>query len=76
MARSFVCDVCRKPTERIVGKLHYIPLDKKDRTTHSDYTHHADVGTCCAGRALELLNFRPRQTRAEYMASRKGQTVA
>lgn len=76
MARSVICDFCKKPTDRIVAKVHFIPLDKKDRTTHSDYTHHADVGPCCSDRMLELFNFRPRMTRAEYQASRKGQKVA
>ena len=72
MARGATCDVCRRPTERIVAKVHYIPMDRKERTTHSDYSHHADIGVCCADKLLRLFNWQTRQTREEYNASRKG----
>jgi hypothetical protein len=65
-----LCDVCRKPTNKIVGKLQYIPTRSTARS-HSDYTHHADVGECCSSRLLQLFNFRERMTRKEYLAKRK-----
>jgi hypothetical protein len=75
MARQLMCDICKKPTDRIEAKLHYIAVGSGKRITHSDYTHHADVGACCANRILELFNFRSRMTRKEYNAERKGLKV-
>ena len=69
------CDVCRRPCERVVGKLLYVPTDSNGRTQpHSSYTHHADVGNCCGGenaKVLKLFMFRKRQTKQEYLASRR-----
>lgn len=52
MARNTViCDICRKPCERVVAKLFIAPVKEGEtRKTHSDYTAHADVGECCAVR--------------------------
>jgi hypothetical protein len=66
------CDVCRRPTKRIVGKLHFIPMiPGVSRGVHSNYTHHLDVGVCCKDKLFKLLDFRERQTKAEYAAARK-----
>lgn len=71
MAVKKVCDICRKDTNKIVGKLQFIPTDKAKARTHSNYTHHADVGECCVNRLLELFNFRERMSRKAYLESRK-----
>jgi len=71
MARSLQCDICKRPCNTILAKIQYIPMDRPKRTTHSDYSHHADVGECCSERILEMFNFTPRRTRAEYQNSRK-----
>lgn len=65
------CDVCKKPTKRIVGKLHFIPVNGLARSAHSNYTHHADVGECCKDRLLGGFNFRMRMTREEYLEARR-----
>jgi hypothetical protein len=75
MARQAVCDICKRPTNRIVGKLQFVPAEQeggKKRMSHSNYSHHADVGECCGTKLLQLFNFRPRMTRKEYLASRRG----
>lgn len=74
MARNFTCDLCKRPTPRIVKKLLLTPMPRHGMSMHSNYTHHADVGECCADRLLKLFNFRPRKTRAEYNAERKKQS--
>jgi hypothetical protein len=62
------CDVCRKPTNKIVAKLLLTPSPS---VKHSNYTHHADVGECCKDRVIKLFNFRPRMTKEQYQAQRK-----
>lgn len=48
MARNnLTCDVCGKPCERVAFKLFLAPVGDNTRSTHSDYTAHADVGECC-----------------------------
>jgi hypothetical protein len=70
------CDVCKRPTEAIVAKLHYIPLRSGGGgTKHSDYTHHADVGICCSDKLLKLFNFQKRVTMTEYQERRRGNHV-
>lgn len=78
MARtvSLRCDLCKKPTERIVAKLQYIPVIPGVRAiNHSNYTHHCDVGECCGDRVLELFNFRKRMSASEYRKQRKKAAV-
>ena len=78
MARKIeiVCDVCKKPTTRIVGKLHFIPrIPGASRMVHSNYSHQADVGECCKDRLLRGFNFRKRLTAAEYSEQRKNGTT-
>jgi hypothetical protein len=72
VAKSFTCDICNKPTPYIAAKLNYIPMGNGQRATHSDYTHHADVGPCCSNRLHELFKFHKRKTRKEYNESRRG----
>lgn len=50
MARQTICDVCGKPTERIALKLYKTQFGKD----HSEYTDHADVGTCCVLKINEI----------------------
>jgi hypothetical protein len=69
------CDICKKPTTKIVGKLHFIPaIPGLSRTVHSNYSHHADVGACCKDRLLKGFKFRPRISAKEYHESRKNGT--
>ena len=77
MARetTLKCDVCKQPTERIVGKLHFIPMiPGLSQSRHSNYSHHADVGVCCQTRLLKGFNFKKRVTAKEYNESRKNGT--
>lgn len=69
------CDICRKPTERIVAKLFYGPIiSGVNRAVHSNYTHHADVGVCCHKKILRLFNFKQRMTAVQYHESRRAGT--
>jgi hypothetical protein len=72
LARGLTCDVCKKPIEYVAAKLNYIPAGNGRRATHSDYTHHADVGPCCSERILDLFQFHKRRTRKEYNEARRG----
>lgn len=66
------CDLCKKPTKKIVAKLNYIPMiPGVSRGVHSNYTHHADIGECCGSKILTVFNFRQRMTAEEYQASRR-----
>ena len=63
MARVKHCDICRKPTPEIVGKLFYASFHAnggRRQSIHSNYTHHADVGVCCASKILGAFNFQKR----------------
>lgn len=69
MARKLICDVCKKETNSITGKLFYTPsLSGK---VHSNYTHHLDVGICCRDKLLNLFNFSRRTTAEEYHQRRR-----
>jgi hypothetical protein len=71
------CDVCKKPTDKIVGKLHFIPsIPGTSRKSHSNYTHTADIGVCCKDKLLQGINFRKRMTFDEYQRRRRGERVA
>ena len=71
------CDICKKETTRIVGKLHFIPINGLSRSAHSNYTHHADVGECCKAKLLTGFSFRKRMTKEQYQeARRNGQAGA
>ena len=72
MARKVICDVCKKPTDEIVGKLFYTPL-KSGKVKDSQYTHHADVGECCAPKLMQVISFRERMTQEQYQKSRRKQ---
>ena len=79
MARdvTLTCDVCKKPTKNIVGKLMFVPLiPGASRTSHSNYSHSADVGECCRHKVLNTIGFRRRRSFQEYMAARRGERVA
>jgi len=65
------CDVCGKVTTRIIGKLHFIPVNGLIRSAHSNYTHHADVGECCKERLLDGFRFRKRMTKEQYLTARR-----
>lgn len=73
MAREtkLTCDICKRPTARIVGKLQYVPVFAGSRAVHSNYSHHLDVGVCCKDRLFKSFNFTKRKTQAEYQQSRR-----
>jgi hypothetical protein len=74
---TLLCDVCRKPTKRIVGKLNFIPMiPGVSRSAHSNYSHHADVGECCKSKILNGINFSQRVSIDEYQARRRGEKIA
>jgi hypothetical protein len=69
---NLTCDICKRPTKKIVAKLHYIPMiSGVNRAVHSNYTHHLDVGECCKPRLFKSFNFRKRLKAAEYHESRR-----
>jgi len=65
------CDICKKPTEAIAGKLYYSTVTSGVRSLLSNYSHHADVGVCCADRLLRGFDFKKRITKEEYNSKRK-----
>ena len=68
------CDVCKKPTSQIAAKLLYIPLTPNGsgrQRAHSNYSHHADVGVCCAKKLLHVFSFQERTTFEEYQERRR-----
>jgi len=70
---TYRCDVCGKETDQIVGKLNFVPvLPGISKSAHSNYSHSADVGTCCGQKVLRVIKFRKRMTMDEYQAVRKG----
>ena len=73
MARTFFCDVCRKKTDEIVGKLFYTALTpgRGANNFSNNYSHHLDVGSCCADRLLKGFNFHERLTAKEYAKQRR-----
>lgn len=76
-ATTLTCDVCKRPTENIVGKLMFVPLiPGVSRAAHSNYSHSADVGECCKSKVLNGIGFRKRRTFEEYQAERRGKRVA
>jgi len=46
------------------------------KSKHSDYSHHADVGSCCASKVRNTFDFQKRKTATEYQASRRGVNAA
>lgn len=72
MARELRCDICKRPTQRVVAKLYFTPtIPGVQNGVHSNYSHHADVGICCKDKLLRGFNFRKRTTAAEYHERRK-----
>lgn len=59
MARPLICDICKKETDAIAGKLFYAP-NRNDggKSFHNNYQFHLDVGVCCEQRLLHPSNFR------------------
>jgi len=76
MAKQLMCDICKQPTEEIVGKLFYTPLANSKGSFANSYSHHADVGICCASRLLNSFKFQKRKTADEYHKSRRQSTKA
>jgi hypothetical protein len=74
---QLTCDICGKPTEQIVGKLTFVPMiPGVSRSAHSNYSHSADVGSCCREKLLKGIRFRQRMTAEEYHRQRRGEKVA
>jgi hypothetical protein len=74
MAREVTkkCDICGQATERIVGKMHFIPSDPGvGRLVHSNYTHHLDVGICCKPKVFKAFRWQTRISAKEYRDKRK-----
>lgn len=74
MTRSttLICDVCRKETKRIVGKLNFVPMiPGVSRSAHSNYSHTADIGECCRVKLFHAVGFRKRMSVNEYQSKRR-----
>lgn len=76
MAKVFHCDICKRETEEIVGKIFLTPLGpgRSANGFHVNYSHHADVGVCCFDKLLSGFNFQKRKTAREYHDSRRKST--
>ena len=61
MARVLICDICKRPTNRIVAKLFLSPKNGKGRGDHGDYTGYAEVGECCGAKEAERITWRKRK---------------
>lgn len=75
MGRQLHCDICKKPTDEIVGKLFYAPMVKGSgaRSFHNNYQLHLDVGVCCRDRLLSPRSFKwtKRVSAKEYNDNRR-----
>jgi hypothetical protein len=75
MARETVikCDICKKPTEKIVGKLFYAPTTRARgaKSFHNNYEMHLDVGVCCEAKLKKVFRWTRRVTAAAYHAARR-----
>lgn len=69
MARVQMCDVCGKPTERVVVKLYKAPKENS-RSDHSRYKAHADVGACCVTKINEI-QWQERQTKKKKESAKR-----
>lgn len=67
MARELMCDICKKPTQRIVTKLLLLSIKDGEKWRRNDYVAHADVGDCCAQKILkeEFVKWAPRKKRTK-----------
>jgi hypothetical protein len=72
MARRTDCDICGKPTNRVVAKIYLSPAGEngKSQMWRQDYTAHADVGECCASQIIPKTKIRwqPRKKRDKKTA--------
>lgn len=55
-----VCDVCKKPTKRLVAKLFLTPRNDNNGAWN-DYQFHADVGECCSSKVLQDIRWTKRK---------------
>lgn len=60
MARQLICDICKKPTSRLVAKLFLSP--RNGRSSWNNYVAHADVGECCGSKIPEIARWQKRAT--------------
>lgn len=77
MASVHVCDVCRRPTKRIVFKLFL--ADKTNGSIekgHSDYGAHADVGECCGSKISGEIRWTKRKKVPRKTTAKKGKKLA
>lgn len=67
------CDICKKPTEKIVAKLYLTPLTKRENKNgaFNRYKFHLDVGVCCEDRLRTGFRWSERMTAQQYNDSRR-----
>jgi hypothetical protein len=76
MAREerLVCDLCRRVTPVIAGKLFFtptVPGNGGANNFHNRYELHLDVGVCCEKELRRKFNWRKRMTAKQYAKSRR-----
>lgn len=73
MATEISCDICKKPTEAIVGKLFFAPTTRARgaKAFHNNYELHLDVGVCCADKLKKSFRWRKRISAAAYAEQRR-----
>jgi hypothetical protein len=73
MASVIICDICKKPTAEIVGKLFYAPMtrSRSAKSFHNNYELHCDVGVCCEIRLRKGFTWRQRMSAKLYHARGK-----
>lgn len=65
------CDVCGNPIDQVVAKIFLAPVKSGNtRSTHSDYTRHADVGECCV-KSIANIKWQSRKTNKQRGNSRR-----
>jgi hypothetical protein len=73
MATELLCDICKRPTDSIVGKLFYAPTgrSRSAKSFHNNYEMHLDVGVCCEEKLKRGFRWTRRVTAAQYAARRR-----
>lgn len=73
MGTEITCDICKKPTDAIVGKLFFAPTNRARgaKAFHNNYELHLDVGSCCAEKLKVSFSWRKRMSAEAYNAQRR-----
>ena len=73
MGTEITCDICKRPTEAIVGKLFFAPTTRARgaKAFHNNYELHLDVGSCCEAKLKKGFRWRQRMSAEQYAETRR-----